>query len=89
MDIIYIGSFLVGIADCFSFSLALDIAGSWLQPGISLFNFGQSFTVFVISVLHILLGIQELMIVYISIIVLSSVVLFKYRGMIEQKIKSK
>jgi hypothetical protein len=27
--IIYVGSFMLGVADCFTFSLALSIAGRW------------------------------------------------------------
>jgi hypothetical protein len=55
--IIHLSAFFIGFADCFGFALALSIGGKWNQSGISLFNFGQSFTVAVFSTLYIFLGI--------------------------------
>jgi hypothetical protein len=51
--VIYGGAFVLGVADCLCFSLAVSFGGRWDEEGLSLFNLGQSGTVAVLSILHI------------------------------------
>ncbi len=56
MDLIWIvklAAFFAGFADCFGFALALAVSGKWSESGISLFNFGQSSTVAILSTIYI------------------------------------
>jgi len=81
MWIILIGAFLTGFADCFCFAMALAIGGRWNASGISLFNFGQSFTVAIVSTINIFLSLPYLLIIYSLIQLLSTGVLLRYRKM--------
>jgi len=71
-DVIYAGAFFVGVADIICFSTALSLAGRWNEFGISLFNIGQSGTVAVVSILHIFIEFEYLVIIYVSVFILSS-----------------
>lgn len=82
-DVIYGGAFLVGIADCLCFSLALALGGRWDETGISLFNLGQSGTVAVLSILHIFIDLQMLLIIYVSVFLLSSIAVWVNREKIK------
>ena len=72
-------AFLVGFADCFGFALAIAISGKWDQSGISLFNFGQSFTVALLSTLYIFLGTPYVFIVYSAYLFLATLGSLIYR----------
>lgn len=83
--LLQVTAFLVGFADCFGFALALGISGRWDQAGISLFNFGQSFTVALLSTLYIFLGTPWVFIVYGVYLLLATMGSFIYRRSIQQK----
>ena len=78
-------AFFVGFADCFGFALALGISGRWDQAGISLFNFGQSFTVALLSALYIFLGTPYVFIVYGVYLLLATAGSLIYRRSIQQQ----
>ena len=76
-------AFLVGFADCIGFALAIAISGKWDQAGISLFNFGQFFTVALLSTLYIFLGTPYVFIVY-GVYLLLATTASRYRRSIQQ-----
>ena len=76
-------AFFIGFADCFGFASALSIGGKWSQSGISLFNFGQSFTVALLSTLYIFLGIPYTIIIYGVYLMLATAASLKYRSVID------
>lgn len=83
--LIQLSSFFVGVADCFCFASALSIAGIWDQSGFSLFNFGQSITVSIMTILYIFLDIQYLIIIYFAMFIIATTVLIKHRAKIDHQ----
>ena len=83
--LLQLAAFLVGFADCFGFALAIAISGKWDQAGISLFNFGQSFTVALLSTLYIFVGTPYVFIVYGAYLLLATAGSLIYRRSIQQK----
>ena len=80
---IYIGAFVVGFCDCFCFSLACSIGGHWKEPGISLFNTGQSVTVALLSIPTIFLTLPWIHLIYFIIFVLATIALWVHRNSLD------
>lgn len=83
--VIQLTAFFIGFADCFGFASALSIAGKWDQSGISLFNFGQSFTVAMLSAVYIFLGIPYTIIIYGVYLAMATMASWKYRAVIDNE----
>lgn len=76
-------AFVLGFADCFCFALVLSISGRWSESGISLFNFGQSGTVSIMSAIYIVVGIRWALLIYMAFFAVSTFVSFKKIKQIE------
>jgi hypothetical protein len=87
--VIKLAAFTVGFADCFGFALALAVSGKWSESGISLFNFGQSSTVAILSTLYIFVEIQYALIIYGVYMVITTLTSIKYREMIDDPEQNK
>ena len=82
--LIYIGAFILGFCDCFCFCLACSIGGHWKEPGISLFNTGQSVTVAMLSVPTIFLDLPWMILIYCVIFILATVSLWVHRKAVNE-----
>ena len=81
--LIQLVAFFIGFADCFGFASALSIGGKWSKSGISLFNFGQSFTVALLSTVYIFLGMPYTIIIFGVYLIIATAVSLRYRREID------